>query len=185
MRNYPGILANFVAGKFISAVAHAVETLNWMRDFCGNLQGDADVNAQGAITVDVSDPRHPVIRLAGKLPSGGGGGGGGGAALAGCFEIDSSTGALANRYVAVGGIVHEAPAKTVSASESGVLYLRVNATGTTFTASYGYAQDMAAMIDLINADTALQYYYKPLYVIASGAAVTDLRNMPELAMGEV
>lgn len=183
MKNYPGILAEFVAGKVIGAVAHAVDTLNWMRDFCGNLSGDADNSTGGSITVDVSDPHHPVIRFTGKVSSGGGGTPA--ATLPGCFEIDASTGALLNRYVAVGGQIYEAPAKTITATESGVLYLRAAATGSTFAATYGYANDMASLIATINADTSLSYYYKPLYVIAAGTATVDLRNMPQLGMGEL
>ena len=63
MRNYPGIAAEFLTGKVVGAIQGAVATLNWMRDFCGNLKGDADVSTDGAITVDVSDPHNPVIRL--------------------------------------------------------------------------------------------------------------------------
>ena len=63
MRNYPGIAAEFLTGKVVGAIKGAVATLNWMRDFCGNLKGDADVSTDGAITVDVSDPHNPVIRL--------------------------------------------------------------------------------------------------------------------------
>lgn len=63
MRNYPGIAAEFLTGKVVGAIKGAVATLNWMRDFCGNLHGDADVSTDGAITVDVSDPHNPVIRL--------------------------------------------------------------------------------------------------------------------------
>lgn len=52
-----------------------VDTFNYFGDFIENLKGDADVRPDnGCITVDRSNPDHPVIRLKGSLPSGGGGG---------------------------------------------------------------------------------------------------------------
>lgn len=53
-----------------------VETWNWLVGYVDNMKGDADVNPQsGYITIDRTDPDHPVIRfcadkLAGVTKSG-------------------------------------------------------------------------------------------------------------------
>ena len=41
-----------------------VETWNWLVGYVDNMKGDADVNPQGGhITIDRTDPDHPVIRF--------------------------------------------------------------------------------------------------------------------------
>lgn len=46
--------------------ASFVETFNWHTDFCANLMGDADLPGKaggtGHITLDRTDPSHPIIR---------------------------------------------------------------------------------------------------------------------------
>lgn len=53
-----------------------VDTFNWLVRFCSNIRGDKDVSdANGHITVDLSDPDHPVIRCSGCSDSSGSNGG--------------------------------------------------------------------------------------------------------------
>lgn len=50
-----------------------VETWNWLVGYVDNMMGDADVNPQsGHITVDRTDPDHPVIRFRADKAAGGG-----------------------------------------------------------------------------------------------------------------
>ena len=53
-----------------------VETWNWLTAYVDNMKGDAETDPQsGYITIDRSDPDHPVIRFrADKVSTGGGGG---------------------------------------------------------------------------------------------------------------
>lgn len=58
--------------------ARFVETYNGLVDFCANLRGDDDVSpGAGRVTVDRSDPAHPVIRCKGCGGNGDASGGGG------------------------------------------------------------------------------------------------------------
>lgn len=60
-----------LCGKLFPGFA---ETFNYTVNRCENLKGDRDTDPQsGHVTVDNTDPEHPVIRLA-KLPAGGGAG---------------------------------------------------------------------------------------------------------------
>lgn len=65
-----------------------VDTFNYIVERIDKLKGDKDLDPQkGLISVDNTDPDHPVIRLdSTRLPKGGGGGGGGGA-----FSYDPDT----------------------------------------------------------------------------------------------
>ena len=49
-----------------------VETWNWLVGYVDNMKGDADVNPQaGHITIDRTDPDHPVIRFRADKVAGG------------------------------------------------------------------------------------------------------------------
>lgn len=76
----PQILQELKHDKFLtkSNFPFFVDSWNYVSNRIENIRGDADLTAQyggGHITVDNSDPEHPVIRLV-DLPLGGGGGGG-------------------------------------------------------------------------------------------------------------
>lgn len=50
-----------------------VETWNWLVGYVDNMKGDADVNPQsGHITIDRTDPDHPVVRFRADKAAGGG-----------------------------------------------------------------------------------------------------------------
>ena len=64
----PGKLCELREGKIIDAQRGFVATFNWMKDFCNNLAGDANLEAEegaAGIKVDTSVSDHPVIRLVG------------------------------------------------------------------------------------------------------------------------
>ena len=61
----PAILCKLTKGTIIDANPGFVETFNWLVDFCNNLQGDGDRNKARKITLDKSDPDHPVVRFNG------------------------------------------------------------------------------------------------------------------------
>lgn len=49
-----------------------VETWNWLVGYVDNMKGDADVNPQaGHITIDRTDPDHPVVRFRADKAAGG------------------------------------------------------------------------------------------------------------------
>ena len=53
-----------------------VETWNWLVGYVDNMKGDADVNPQaGHITIDRTDPDHPVVRFRADKAAGGAYGG--------------------------------------------------------------------------------------------------------------
>ena len=65
----PGKLCELREGKIIDAQRGFVATFNWMKDFCNNLAGDANLAAEegaAGIKVDTSVSDHPVIRLVGE-----------------------------------------------------------------------------------------------------------------------
>ena len=76
-----------------------VETWNWLTAYVDNMKGDAETDPQsGYITIDRTDPDHPVIRFrADKVAAGGGGGGG----LSGTVEF------VADNDWYVNGSVHQ------------------------------------------------------------------------------
>lgn len=51
-----------------------VETWNWLTAYVDNMKGDAETDPQsGYITIDRTDPDHPVIRFRADKAAGGGG----------------------------------------------------------------------------------------------------------------
>ena len=62
----PQTLAELRHGKFICRAVYPtfVATWNWIVRFTSTIKGDFDVNPKtGVVTVDRTDPDHPVIRL--------------------------------------------------------------------------------------------------------------------------
>lgn len=55
-------LTHLKTGLVIDAQPGFVETFNYLVDFVKNLKGDKDRRADASVSVDVSDPAHPVIR---------------------------------------------------------------------------------------------------------------------------
>ena len=74
----PDRLCNLEKKKIIDVQKDFVATFNWLKDFCNNLKGDADLgvgkdengNDRQGVKVDTSVSDHPVIRLSGKPASG-------------------------------------------------------------------------------------------------------------------
>lgn len=74
----PDRLCNLEKKKIIDVQKDFVATFNWLKDFCSNLKGDADLgvgkdengNDRQGVRVDTSVSDHPVIRLSGKPASG-------------------------------------------------------------------------------------------------------------------
>lgn len=67
MSERPATLQLLKKGKLICSAVFPliVETWNWLVEAFDGLKGDYDVNPQdGYVTVDRTDPAHPVIRLA-------------------------------------------------------------------------------------------------------------------------
>lgn len=57
-----------------SAFRFFVETWNWLTAYVDNMKGDAETDPQsGYITIDRTDPDHPVIRFRADKAAGGGG----------------------------------------------------------------------------------------------------------------
>lgn len=70
----PGKLCELREGRIIDTQRGFVATFNWMKDFCNNLAGDANLAAEAdaaGIKVDTSVSDHPVIRLVGGDEQGG------------------------------------------------------------------------------------------------------------------
>lgn len=69
----PDRLCNLEKKKIIDVQRDFVATFNWLKDFCNNLKGDADLgvgkdengNDRQGVKVDTSVSDHPVIRLTG------------------------------------------------------------------------------------------------------------------------
>ena len=70
----PQFLQRLQHGKLLteSNFPQFVETYNYSVNRCENIKGDADNNfGEGKISVDNTDPEHPVIRFIGKEAAGG------------------------------------------------------------------------------------------------------------------
>ena len=165
-----------------------VETFNYHNDFIANLKGDGDLPmSDGCILLDLTDPKHPVIRFNKQkldLPPGGG------SVLPGRFDIQiepessstSLTASFSNCYYDVGGKTYEAVVGSIELSRGGIIALKVTATGTAPSAEIVIYDSIA---DLQSAQEDRYYYIRPLYKISSAFAVEcDFRTGPTFDMGE-
>lgn len=164
--------------------ARFVETFNRLVDFHANLKGDGDVSGDGLVTVDRSDPAHPVIRLdRSKLPTGGGGTPADLPASAfGLVEAKDDDGKVTGRTVVncywnVGGVTHSGPDADIGLSE-GVVYAEFLNGGS------GLSVSVAGSIgDVVDIQRDVMKYAVPLYLISDGRVV-DLRTAPQLQLFE-
>ena len=93
----PAVLQFLQRGKLLCGKLFPgfVETFNYTVNRCENLKGDRDTDPQsGHITVDNTDPEHPVIRLAKQDKGGGGEGASGTVTVVTSVAYDTSTHAL-------------------------------------------------------------------------------------------
>lgn len=160
-----------------------VETFNYHNDFIANLKGDGDLPmSDGCILLDLTDPKHPVIRFNKQkldLPPGGGSG------LPGRFDIQiepGETASFSNCYYDVGGKTYETVVGSIELSRGGIIALKVTATGTAPSAEIVIYDSIA---DLQSAQEDRYYYIRPLYKISSDFAIEcDFRTGPTFDMGE-
>lgn len=166
--NKPSVLQVVQRGKiWCSAVfEHLVETWNWLVFAFDALKGDYDVNPKdGYITVDKTDPSHPVVRLARPLPSGGtpspsptpsGGGSSGGFAYSN-GTIAGGAACIARQYIQVD------PLTNAGDGEYRVKIDMLNRSAV-IEAGSGFEAPTAA------------FTYVPLFVISGGAISVDYRG---------
>lgn len=162
-----------------------VETFNRLVDFYVNLKGDAEVSSEGCISIDRTDPAHPVIRLnRAKV-----GATSGGNSLPGAFELteadDSSGYLLTNCFWNVGGrsyghddIQYAFPAGSC------YLYAKFSLT------AMGVVEigAVGSVPELAEPQSAYDSYIVPLYHISTNTdsngntarTVVDLRNAPQI-----
>ena len=179
----PQILAKLKHGKLICRAIYPtfVETWNWLVRFTSTMKGDADVNPQaGFITIDRTDPDHPVIRFrANRLPQ------------AGVVEVSADgpfspiydtegedpevvTG-FANCYWQKGGKTYLLGDQTLGAS-NGFVCLKAGTTTTTAgTATLAYYGGLGAL-QAAQADP--EFFIVPLYYLVDMKITIDLRRMP-------
>lgn len=165
-----------LCGKNFPAFA---ETYNYIANRVENLRGDHDLNQQnGYISVDDTDPEHPVIRLA-KIPDGTGGSA---SVLPGCFDLDDDYNFI-NRYYRVEQFLYELGECSVSGA--GLYYI--------FLPQSGQGDASVASVESVSAYNSLAANLEssviPLYLVSEsddgGYSVVDLRNVPTAAVWSV
>lgn len=165
-----------------------VETWNWLSDFCVNLKGDADVNADsGSIKVDRTNPAHPVIRFVG---SAGGGSSGDGSSLPSAFQAvaiyDGDTfkeWQIANWYLMRGGIIYCDPDAAVGVTVVAGNFICANV-DLGFTG--GVTVEVVGSVDALKElQRKESNYYAPLYYATEPEKLVDLRTMPQVQLFEV
>lgn len=175
-----------------------VETFNFHNDFIANLKGDGDLpGSNGCMNVDTTDPKHPVIRLNKNKLDLQEHGGEDRDAIPGLYEIVSIEGGVVtmkNPYFSVGGKTYEGSSTeaTLTGGETGVIALRISATGGSAPADSLEVYDSVASLQA--AQQSLDYYTIPLFMISTTVdeetgeetydVVCDFRIGPDAAMGE-
>lgn len=177
----PGILQRLTKGWLLSGKNFPgfADTFNYAVDRIENLKGDFDTNPKdGYVTVDNTDPEHPVIRLA-KIPEGGGGSA---SVLPGCFDLDDDYNFI-NRYYRVEQFLFELGECSVSGA--GLYYIFLPQSG------QGDASvESVASVSAYNSLAAnLESSVIPLYLVTENEdgtySVVDLRNVPTAAVWSV
>lgn len=155
-----------------------VDTFNWLVDFCLSLEGDKDANtANGRISLDRSDESAPVIRYvkssdnSDDLDS----------FSSGCWRLDigeNATYLRDNYYNAGGKTGMVGDIDVTSHMTSGFLAAIFEGPGN-------------CSVNLYQSLSALQFaqddkdtYVLPLYLLANGKVVLDMRNIPHLQVFE-
>ena len=170
-----------------------VETFNYHNDFIANLKGDGDLPmSDGCILLDLTDPKHPVIRFNKQkldLPEGEP------AKIPGCFEIrapktngDSDGGGFDNPYYMVGSRIYAAglgdypDVATPETRKNRIFALMVGLTGSSPSASITTATSFSELQAAAGSD---DYAVYPLYEFGpNGEIKCDMRNIPTVTARE-
>lgn len=159
-----------------------VETWNWLTAYVDNMKGDLDVDPMnGVITVDRTQPEHPVIRLRkDRLPSALGG-------YIGPFnpkEDDKKiVSGFEHCYYQVGGLTFHIADVDFSGADC-IVALKIPVTTDTSPSeaqvvSFSGLEDDEAYNDLFAAQTAVGFEYVPLFILDENRRVAvDLRAIP-------
>lgn len=170
-----------------------VETWNWIVGYVDNMKGDADVNPQGGhITVDRTDPDHPVIRFRADKIAGKGGDPVAVSAdgpFSPVYEEDGETGEPTDTVVGFTNCYWQNCGKTVLMSDqtipgaNGFIALRAGATPATDGTATLYCYASFAALQSAQDDVA--YFTIPLYRVADSKITLDMRRMPNVYLAEV
>lgn len=166
----------------------AVETWNWLADFCANLKGDADTNGvSGSIKVDRTDPSHPVIRFVGTTSSGGGGDG---SSMPSAFQatkvLDNGkfkAWTISNWYLMRGGRLYCDQTGSVDVTPVAGSFICANV-DIGFTGGVT-VELVATLSELEILQREESNYYVPLYYAVEQEELVDLRAMPQVQLFEV
>lgn len=164
-----------------------VETWNWLSDFCVNLKGDADVNANsGSIKVDRTNPAHPVIRFVGSSGSGSGDGSSMPSAFQATAIYDGDTfkeWQITNWYLMRGGIIYYESEGVVGLTPVAGNFICANVNlGLTGGVTVEVVANLDALKELQRKESN---YYVPLYYATGAESLVDLRTMPQVQLFEV
>lgn len=164
-----------------------VETWNWLSDFCVNLKGDADVNADsGSIKVDRTNPAHPVIRFVGSAGDGSGDGSSMPSAFQATAIYDGDTfkeWQITNWYLMRGGIIYYESNGVVGLTVVAGNFICANVNlGFTGGVTVEVVANLDALKELQRKESN---YYVPLYYATAPKELVDLRTMPQVQLFEV
>ena len=152
-----------------------VDTFNWHNDYLLNLRGDRDVNGDhGRITLDCSEPHHPVIRYVRPEDDGSAD-----TRVNGCFELVD--GKIVNCYYNRGGI-------TLSIGETDVSSMITTTVKSAICLELGLISGSIVLIpysELRTRQEDLAKYTFPLYLVEGGKVVCDLRSAPQIQVFEI
>lgn len=152
-----------------------VDTFNWHNDFLLNLCGDRDVNGkEGRLTLDRTDPHHPVMRFVEfEQPDKNEG------RVSGCFELVE--GMIVNCFYNCGGI-------TKSMEERDVSSMLESTVKSVICLELGRNSGDIVLIPFSELETRqgnLGKYTFPLYLVKDGKVVCDLRFAPQIQVFEI
>ena len=158
-----------------------VETFNFHNDFIANLKGDGDLPvSDGCLTLDRTDPTHPVIRLNKQklaLPEQGNGGG-----FTGFFEpsVTEDDGAKTVEfllpYYRVGTKIYTCTGVMTMSAAEGFYALHIGLSGADPSATVEHYDTLGEMVA---AGASPGVSVCPLYEFGeNGTPIRDLRNIP-------
>ena len=188
----PQTLAELRHGKFICRAVYPtfVATWNWIVRFTSTIKGDFDVNPKnGVITVDRTDPDHPIIRLRqDRLASTTG------KAWTGPFnpvtDEDSRVSGFDHCYFQVGGKTYRIADVENFGGADCIVALKIPATadqspsGAQLVTYAGL--ESGAFDDLTSAQDNVAYEIVPLFIIDENRRVSvDLRAIPTFQLEEM
>ena len=180
----PPILQQLTKGKFLCAknAPDFVETFNYCVNRLENLKGDRDINPNnGVISVDNTDPEHPVIRA--MLPQAQAGGAA--ETMPTPFELvtadDGTMSIINNKCYCQDTLI--ALADFADVPSDGTVYLNLTGSrktdsSTTKTYSYTWAGDISTTAKGPAEDAVSHkvYYSLPLYTFVGSVVTMDYRD---------